>query len=49
MNAVANLKLNNIDNVDFMCGKVEDLIDKISVKPDVIITDPPRSGMDKKQ
>ena len=48
MNAVANLKLNNIDNVDFMCGKVEDLIDKISVKPDVIITDPPRSGMDKK-
>ena len=48
MNAVANLELNNIDNVDFMCGKVEDLIDKISVKPDVIITDPPRSGMDKK-
>lgn len=48
MNAVANLELNNIDNVDFMCGKVEDLIDKISVKPDVIITDPPRNGMDKK-
>ena len=47
-NALINLELNGVDNVDFMCGKVEDLIDKINVKPDVIITDPPRSGMDKK-
>ena len=31
-----------------MCGKVEDLIDDIELLPDTIITDPPRSGMDKK-
>ena len=47
-NALENLKLNSVSNIKFMCGKVEDLIDGIELLPDTIITDPPRSGMDKK-
>ncbi len=46
-NALKNLKLNNINNIEFMCGKVEDKIKEIKENIDVIITDPPRSGMDK--
>lgn len=48
LNALENLKLNSVSNVKFMCGKVEDLIDNVNILPDTIITDPPRSGMDKK-
>lgn len=47
MNALENSKLNNVNNVKFMCGKVEDLIKSVNEKIDTIITDPPRSGMDK--
>lgn len=42
-----NLKLNNIKNVKFICGKVEDNISDIK-NIDTIILDPPRSGSDKK-
>ena len=43
-----NKKLNNIDNINFKCGKVEDVINKDNVEYDTIILDPPRSGVDKK-
>ena len=47
-----NANLNDIDNVEFICGDVEDafdeLIKKEKVKPDVIIVDPPRRGLDEK-
>lgn len=44
-----NMILNNIDNVEFKCGKVEDLIDDIKdLNIDVLIMDPPRGGSDKK-
>ena len=44
-----NLKLNNIKNVKFILGKVEDNIEKIKKENvDYLILDPPRSGSDKK-
>jgi 23S rRNA (uracil1939-C5)-methyltransferase len=47
-NALKNQELNNAKNIKFILGKVEDEINKIDEEIDVIITDPPRSGMDKK-
>ena len=46
-NSLVNLKLNNITNVEFILGNVNKKIKQIKEKIDVIITDPPRSGMDK--
>lgn len=43
-----NMKLNNITNAKFICGKSEEIINKIKFSPDVIIVDPPRGGMNKK-
>ena len=44
-----NLKLNNINNVIFICGKVEDKISSLKKeKIDNIIIDPPRKGINKK-
>lgn len=48
--AKANAKQNKIENIDFICGDVEEafeeLIKKEKVKPDVVIVDPPRKGLD---
>ena len=41
-----NSKLNNIDNIDFMCES-SSIISKLDDKFDVVIVDPPRSGLDK--
>ncbi len=45
-----NASLNNISNVEFICGKSEDIIFSLindrSVIPDLIIVDPPRKGCD---
>lgn len=46
--AKKNKELNNIENIDFKCGKVEDIIDNSYNNYDLIIVDPPRSGIDKK-
>lgn len=44
-----NLLLNNIDNVEFICDKVENKIDTLrDLNVDALIMDPPRSGSDKK-
>lgn len=44
-----NLLLNNIDNVEFKHGRVEDLIDEIiDLNIDTLVLDPPRSGSDNK-
>ena len=43
-----NAKRNNIDNIEFICAKVEDFLKdfkKNSQKPDLLIIDPPRSWM----
>jgi 23S rRNA (uracil1939-C5)-methyltransferase len=46
--AVRNCRLNGIDNCEFLCREVELLEFGEISKPDVIVTDPPRSGMHKK-
>ena len=44
-----NLKLNNIENVEFIVGDTEKAFDKLlknNVKPNVVFVDPPRKGLD---
>jgi len=44
--AKVNATMNNIKNVEFMCGKVEKEIARLVFeKPEVIVLDPPRAGM----
>ena len=43
-----NAKLNNIDNCEFIAGDVLKVIDDIKDKPDFIILDPPRDGINPK-
>ena len=45
-NAIKNLKLNNIKNVNFLLGPVEEKIKEINKPIDLIIIDPPRNGID---
>lgn len=47
-NALLNAKINKVNNVNFILGKVEDKINLINDKIDTVIVDPPRSGLDKK-
>lgn len=42
-----NKKINEITNINFTCNKVENIIDTFE-NIDLIIVDPPRSGLDKK-
>jgi len=44
--ACENAKLNNIDNVDFICGDVSKLVD-LNTDGNIVIVDPPRVGLDK--
>ena len=46
ISANKNKTRNNIVNIDFICGKVEDNIDSIN-GIDSIVVDPPRAGLDK--
>ena len=44
-----NMLLNHIDNIEFICDKVENKIDTLKeTNIDTLIMDPPRSGSDKK-
>jgi len=45
--AIENAKLNNIKNINFICGESGKELNKINFKPDVVIVDPPRSGLTK--
>ena len=50
-NAKTNLKINNINNVEFIEGDVEIAFDdfiKRGIKIDAVIVDPPRKGLDNK-
>ena len=40
-----NKEINNIDNVDFICGDVSKIINDLMA--DIIVVDPPRSGLSK--
>jgi len=48
--AKVNAKENHIENIEFICGDVEqalaDLLDNKKVQPNVILVDPPRRGLD---
>lgn len=44
--AIYNKNLNNIENIDFKVGDVGKLLQHTHFKPDVIIVDPPRAGLD---
>ena len=49
--AKTNAKINNVENAEFLCGDVEnvlqDLLYSKKVMPDIIMVDPPRKGLDK--
>ena len=48
INAIKNAKMNRIQNINFILGKVEDKIYFINDDIDMVIVDPPRSGLDSK-
>ena len=46
-----NLKINNVSNGNYIAGSVEEKIrefEKENIKPDVIVIDPPRKGLDQR-
>ena len=45
-NARENAVINNIRNADFLCGKAEELVLTLTDRPDVVVVDPPRKGLD---
>ena len=45
--AKSNAEINNLTNVHFYDGKVEDLLPELEVRPDVVLLDPPRKGCDR--
>ena len=45
--AIDNMRLNNISNIEYICDKVENVIDRFN-NYDLVIVDPPRAGLDKK-
>jgi len=46
--ARVNTAINGLSNCQFICGDVQNTLSSIPVKPDVIVVDPPRSGMSPK-
>jgi len=47
VDAKENAKENKVDNVSFVQGRVEDRISALAGKPELVVTDPPRAGMDR--
>ena len=47
-NAKENAVENDIQNVEFICGKSEEVIFDIKDTPDTVVVDPPRAGCDVK-
>lgn len=45
--AELNAQLNDLTNVTFHVGTVEDLLPHLGVKPDIVLLDPPRKGCDR--
>ncbi len=46
--AQVNRELNGIDHLEVICGDVGDELQKLKESPDLIIVDPPRTGLDAK-
>jgi 23S rRNA (uracil1939-C5)-methyltransferase len=51
-NAKENAKINNVNNISFYCGDVENSLENVIKKekiiPNVVFVDPPRKGLDNK-
>lgn len=47
-NARSNAERNDIKNVEYFCGMVEQSMSELERQPDVVIVDPPRSGLGEK-
>ena len=45
--ALINKELNNLRNINFICGESGNTLNNIKFNPDVIIVDPPRNGLSK--
>ncbi|MEB3335839.1 MAG: 23S rRNA (uracil(1939)-C(5))-methyltransferase RlmD [Leptolyngbyaceae bacterium] len=45
--AQTNAQLNDITNVSFQVGLVEQVLPTLTVKPDIVLIDPPRKGCDR--
>ena len=45
--AKLNAKLNNVKNINFICGESGKKLNNINFNPNIIIVDPPRSGLTK--
>lgn len=43
-----NCELNGADNCEFLCGDVRMLLSQVTIHVDLLVTDPPRTGMHKK-
>lgn len=43
-----NVKINNLDNCQFIAGDVFEKLDELDKNPDLIVLDPPRAGVSKK-
>lgn len=50
IDAKENAKQNNIENIEFYCGDVEEILETVlekkNIKPSVVFVDPPRKGLD---
>ncbi|MFM7576189.1 MAG: 23S rRNA (uracil(1939)-C(5))-methyltransferase RlmD, partial [Microcystaceae cyanobacterium] len=46
--AMQNAQLNQITNVTFQTGRVEDLLPQLTEHPDIVLLDPPRKGCDRR-
>ena len=44
--ALMNKEINNLNNIDFKLGDAGTVLDNINFKTDIIVVDPPRSGLD---
>jgi 23S rRNA (uracil1939-C5)-methyltransferase len=42
----AQVNLNDYTNIDLYVGKIEDVLPRLKTKPDAVVVDPPRAGMD---
>lgn len=43
--AIENKKINNLNNINFLCGDSGKKLKELDFNPDIIIVDPPRSGL----
>ena len=47
LDAKENMQLNNLTNMEFLAGSVDKTINNIKEKPNIVVVDPPRAGLDK--